>query len=56
LRAGNLQVTENNANVFFGTERLNTKIRVIQRRAYGIKNSEYLRLKALTFIEDDLYD
>ena len=38
-------------------EGLNTKIRVIQRRAYGIKNSEYLRLKVLTsFIEDDLND
>jgi len=38
-------------------EGLNTKIRVIQRRAYGIKNSEYLRLKVLTsFIQDDLND
>ncbi len=34
-------------------EGLNTKIRVIQRRAYGIRNDEYLRLKVLTsFIYD----
>ena len=29
-------------------EGLNTKIRVIQRRAYGIRDEEYLRLKILT--------
>ena len=29
-------------------EGLNNKIRVIQRRAYGIRNDEYLRLKVLT--------
>ena len=35
-------------------EGLNNKIRVIQRRAYGIRNEEYLRLKVLTsFIKDD---
>lgn len=35
-------------------EGLNNKIRVIQRRAYGIRNPEYLRLKVLTsFINDD---
>jgi transposase len=34
-------------------EGLNNKIRVIQRRAYGIKSDEYLRLKVLTsFIND----
>jgi len=34
-------------------EGLNNKIRVIQRRAYGIKNAEYLRLKVLSsFIKD----
>jgi transposase len=34
-------------------EGLNNKIRVIQRRAYGIKNQEYLMLKVITsFIED----
>lgn len=34
-------------------EGLNTKIRLIQRRAYGIKDPEYLRLKVLTsFIKD----
>ena len=35
-------------------EGLNNKIRVIQRRAYGIRNDNYLRLKVLTsFIKDD---
>jgi len=35
-------------------EGLNNKIRVIQRRAYGIKEQEYLRLKVITsFIKDD---
>jgi len=35
-------------------EGLNNKIRVIQRRAYGIRNDEYLRLKVLTsFVKDD---
>lgn len=35
-------------------EGMNNKIRVIQRRAYGIKNEEYLRLKVLTaFIPED---
>ena len=29
-------------------EGLNNKIRVIQRRAYGIRDEEYLRLKILT--------
>jgi transposase len=34
-------------------EGLNNKIRVIQRRAYGIKDKEYLRLKVLTsFLPD----
>jgi len=34
-------------------EGLNNKIRVIQRRSFGIRNMEYLRLKVLTsFIED----
>jgi hypothetical protein len=32
---------------------LNNKIRVIQRRAYGIKDQRYLKLKVLTsFIQD----
>ncbi|MBI3333156.1 MAG: transposase, partial [Candidatus Omnitrophica bacterium] len=32
---------------------LNNKIRVIQRRAYGIRDPEYLKLKVLTsFIPD----
>ena len=35
-------------------EGLNNKIRVIQRRAYGIKEQEYLRLKVITsFIKDN---
>ena len=29
-------------------EGLNNKVRVIQRRAYGIRDEEYLRLKVLT--------
>ena len=29
-------------------EGLNNKIRVIQRRAYGLRDEEYLRLKILT--------
>ncbi len=29
-------------------EGMNNKIRVLQRRAYGIKDEEYLRLKVLT--------
>ena len=29
-------------------EGVNTKIRVIQRRAYGLRDEEYLRLKILT--------
>ena len=35
-------------------EGLNNKIRVIQRRAYGIRNDEYLRLKVLTSFIDDV--
>lgn len=35
-------------------EGLNNKIRVIQRRAYGIRNKEYLRLKVLTSFIDDV--
>ncbi len=34
-------------------EGLNNKIRVIQRRCYGIRNMEYLRLKILTSFIDD---
>ena len=29
-------------------EGINNKIRVIQRRAYGLRDEEYLRLKILT--------
>jgi transposase len=39
--------TENKVSVGF-VEGLNNKIRVIQRRAYGLRNEEYLRLKVLT--------
>lgn len=43
---------ENKVSLGF-MEGLNNKIRVIQRRAYGIKDKEYLRLKVLTsFIKD----
>ena len=35
-------------------EGLNTKIRVIQRRAYGIRDEEYLRLKILTSTLPDI--
>jgi transposase len=37
-------------------EGLNTKIRVIQRQAYGIKDQEYLALKVLTSFLPDLPD
>ena len=37
---------ENNALGF--VERLHNKIRVLQRRAYGLRDEEYLRLKILT--------
>ena len=37
-------------------EGLNNKIRVIQRRAYGIKDQEYLMLKVVTsFIKEQKY-
>jgi len=35
-------------------EGLNTKIRVIQRRAYGFRDEEYLRLKILTCMLPEL--
>ena len=38
---------ENNVALGF-VEGLNHKIRVIQRRSYGLRNEEYLRLKVLT--------
>jgi transposase len=38
---------EENISLGF-VEGLNTKIRVIQRRAYGLRDEEYLRLKGLT--------
>ena len=38
---------ENKVSLGF-VEGLNNKIRVIQRRAYGIRDEEYLRLKILT--------
>ena len=39
--------SENDVSLGF-VEGLNNKIRVIQRRAYGLKDQEYLRLKVLT--------
>jgi hypothetical protein len=38
---------ENKVSLGF-VEGLNNKIRVIQRRAYGLRDQEYLRLKILT--------
>lgn len=33
---------------------MNTKIRVIQRRSLGLRDEEYLRLKALTCMFDSI--
>jgi transposase len=38
---------ENKVSLGF-VEGLNNKIRVFQRRAYGLRDEEYLRLKVLT--------
>ena len=45
---------ENKISLGF-VEGLNNKIRVIQRRAYGWRNEEYLRLKILTCMLPTLY-
>src|SRR5262249_16887875 len=45
---------ENKVSLGF-VEGLNNKIRVIQRRAYGLRNEEYLRLKVLTCMLPELY-
>lgn len=48
---------ENKENVSLGfVEGLNNKIRVFQRRAYGLKDQEYLRLKVLTCMLPKLLD
>jgi transposase len=44
---------ENKVSLGF-VEGLNTKIRVIQRRAYGLRDEEYLRLKILTCMLPEL--
>lgn len=44
---------ENKVSLGF-VEGLNNKIRVIQRRAYGLRDEEYLRLKILTFMLKEL--
>ena len=44
---------ENKVSLGF-VEGLNNKIRVIQRRAYGLKNEEYFRLKVLTCMLPEL--
>lgn len=45
-----------NKNIPLGfVEGFNNKIRVIQRRAYGIKDEEYLRLKILTCMLPEIY-
>ena len=45
--------SENNVSLGF-VEGLNNKIRVIQRRAYGLRDQEYLRLKVLTCMLPEL--
>ena len=37
-------------------EGLNNKIRVLQRRAYGLRDEEYLRLKILTCMLPEIDD
>jgi transposase len=44
---------ENKVSLGF-VEGLNDKIRVIQRRAYGLRNEEYFRLKILTCMLPEL--
>jgi transposase len=44
---------ENKVSLGF-VEGLNNKIRVIQRRAYGLRDEEYLRLKILTCMLSEL--
>ena len=45
---------ENKVSLGF-VEGLNNKIRVFQRRAYGLKDQEYLRLKVLTCMLPDFH-
>jgi transposase len=45
--ANRSQVREQGYSLGF-VEGLNNKIRVIQRRAYGLRDEDYLRLKILT--------
>lgn len=44
---------ENKVSLGF-VEGLNNKIRVFQRRAYGLRDEEYLRLKVLTCVLDEI--
>ena len=44
---------ENKVSLGF-VEGLNNKIRVIQRRAYGLRDEEYLHLKVLTCMLPEL--
>ena len=44
---------ENKVSLGF-VEGLNGKIRVLQRRAYGLRDKEYLRLKILTSMLPEL--
>jgi transposase len=46
-------ISENKVSLGF-VEGLNNKIRVIQRRAYGLRDEEYLRLKVLTSMLPEL--
>jgi hypothetical protein len=47
MLVGRLLQAENKVPLGF-VEGLNNKIRVLQRRAYGMRDEEYLRLKVLT--------
>jgi hypothetical protein len=48
-----IQERQNKVSLGF-VEGLNNKIRVIQRRAYGLRDEEYLRLKILTCMLPEL--
>jgi len=46
--------SENKVSIEF-VEWLNNKIRVIQRRTYGLRDEEYLRLEALTTMLPEIW-
>jgi transposase len=45
---GSLLTASRKTKCLWFVEGLNNKIRVIQRRAYGLRDKEYLRLKVLS--------